>query len=208
MLDKILERIDQRLKALGLSESKASVMAGLSNSAIRDIRRRVKDGGVNKSVETKTLASLAKVLKTNVAWLAEGGRLEDIEKNVMDVPLISWVSAGQMQGNEGSVDFSDFPSVAAYDLPRGKWIALRVDGLSMNKVSPPDSIIFVNMSEVDLVPNACYVIADETGLAAYKRYKPHEIPPFQPDSYQKIASPRIEGKIKIIGRVRRTVADM
>ena len=33
-------------------------------------------------------------------------------------------------------------------------------------------IIFVNRKDRRLVPNACYVIADETGAATYKRWRP------------------------------------
>jgi len=210
MLDEILNRIDQRLEALGLSESRAATMAGLSNSAIRGIRRAVREGNLDHGVSTKTLAALAPVLETTISWLAEGmgSDGEDLEVNRTDVPLISSVSAGQPFFQEGIDDFSDFPTIAVYDLPKGEWVALRVDGLSMSKISPPDSIILVNMADKELITNAYYIIMDEAGQVTYKRYRPGEKPPFQPFSYQDIKPPALQGNITIIGRVRRTITDM
>jgi hypothetical protein len=60
------------------------------------------------------------------------------------------------------INLSDYPAIPATDLEEGEWIALRVDGPSMNKISPPDSIIFVNLRDKRLVTNGCYVISDET----------------------------------------------
>jgi len=113
-----------------------------------------------------------------------------------------------MEGHESIEDLSDLPTISVYGLPQGQWIALRVDGQSMNKISPHNSIILVNMSEKNLISNAYYVIADETGRATYKRYRPNETPPFQPFSTQEIKPPKLEGAIRVIGRVRRTVTDM
>jgi hypothetical protein len=78
----------------------------------------------------------------------------------------------------------------------------------MNKISPPDSIIFVNLRDKRLVTNGCYVISDETGRATYKRYRPNDNPPFQPASYLDIPPPELEGAITIIGRVKRSMIDM
>jgi len=209
-MQEILHRIQKRLKKLGLSESRASIMAGLSDSAIRNIRRAVEDGKT-QGVSINTLFALASVLNTSVSWLAEGVGKEEgeaIEADITHVPLISSVSAGQPFFQEGIEDFSDFPTIAAYDLPRGEWIALRVDGLSMSKISPPDSIILVNMADKELITNAYYIIMDEEGQVTYKRYRPGEKPPFQPFSYQDVKPPALQGNITIIGRVRRTITDM
>ena len=80
----------------------------------------------------------------------------------IDVPIVSWVSAGEFGSQDTVVNLSDYPTIPATDLEEGEWIALRVDGPSMNKISPPDSIIFVNLRDKRLVTNGCYVIADET----------------------------------------------
>jgi len=74
--------------------------------------------------------------------------------------------------------------------------------------SPPDSIIFVNIRDRLLVSNGYYIIVDGTGKATYKRYRPKQTPPWQSVSYEKIEPPKLEGTIKVIGRVRRSVIDM
>lgn len=154
----------------------------------------------------------AKLFGVSLKWLmlGEGDPLDFSEEtpDVQDIPFVSWVSAGEMTEQEGVVDTSQFPTVPAVNLPDGDWIALRVDGPSMNKISPPDSIIFVNMKDKRLVSNGCYVISDETGKATYKRYRPNEEPQFQPASYEKIEPPLLEGVITVIGRVKRSVIDM
>lgn len=210
MLEDVLKRIQHRLEVIGISESRASMLAGLSNSAIRNIRRAV-EAGKEQGVSTRTLTALAPVLNTNVSWLADGvgnevGEAIELERN--DVPLISWISAGEMTDQDCIMDTIEYPIVTTYNLPRGQWIALRVDGTSMNKISPPDSIIFVNTHDRRLVANGCYVIADETGRATYKRYRPSETPPWQPASYDEIEPLKLEGAIRVIGRVRRSIIDM
>lgn len=126
----------------------------------------------------------------------------------VDVPIVSWISAGELGSQDSVVNLSDYPTIPAADLEQGEWIALRVDGPSMNKISPPDSIIFVNLRDKRLVTNGCYVISDETGRATYKRYRPNDKPPFQPASYMEIPPPELEGAITIIGRVKRSMIDM
>ncbi|WP_075633818.1 S24 family peptidase [Xaviernesmea rhizosphaerae] len=153
----------------------------------------------------------AKAFKVSLNWLQHGIGLPTDDDaatvNVLDVPIISWVSAGQLTEQDGITDFSEFPTVATLDLPEGDWIALKVDGNSMNKISPPGSIIFVNRRDRRLAPNALYVVADETGSAVYKRYRPGEQPPFQPVSYDDVAAPKFEGAVSVIGRVRRSIID-
>lgn len=71
MLKDILKRIDQRLSALNLKESAAAKSAGLSDSAIRDIRRDLVRGK-DRGVSSKTIFALAPILETSPAWLLDG----------------------------------------------------------------------------------------------------------------------------------------
>lgn len=154
----------------------------------------------------------AKAFGVSVQWLFMGiGMPDDVDEYptpTVDVPLISWVSAGSLTDQDGIGDLSNFPVVTAIDLPDGDWIALRVEGNSMNKISPPDSVIFANRRDKRLVPNACYVVADENGAATYKRYRPNLDPPFQPASYDDVPPPELSGAITIVGRVRRSIIDL
>ncbi len=67
----VLARIQQRTKELGLTEASAAENSGLSNSAIRNIRRAWKEGKETK-FSSRTLEALAPTLKTTVSWLLEG----------------------------------------------------------------------------------------------------------------------------------------
>ena len=127
------------------------------------------------------------------------------------VPLISWISAGQLALTASMDDFEHVTFAYAPDLdPGGDWIALRVDGRSMDKVSPHDSIIFVNRNERTLVPNACYIIGDGNGGATYKRFRApniFEAVSTKAEDYPSITFP--EGQEPdIIGRVRKSTLDM
>lgn len=66
----LLQRIEERLKALGISAAAASRAAGASD-AIRNIRRAVR-AGKETSVSVRTLQALAGVLQTSPGWLLSG----------------------------------------------------------------------------------------------------------------------------------------
>jgi SOS-response transcriptional repressor LexA len=124
----------------------------------------------------------------------------------VEVPLLSWVSAGALSSN-GDQDEA-LGTVRATGLEKGDWIALRVEGSSMNRISPPESVIFVNRADKELVPNGLYVIADSNGAATYKRYRP-DPPRFEPVStvldHETIYP---ENEPTVIGRVRRSTIEM
>lgn len=127
---------------------------------------------------------------------------------VQSVPLISMVSAGQLFQNPSVQDIENAKPVQVSGLGDGDWIALSVDGSSMDRISPPESVIFVNRRDKRLVPNACYVIEDEEGGASYKRYRP-DPDRFEPVTFtegHKTIFPK--GPVKVLGRVRRTVLDL
>ena len=214
MLDEILGRIQKRLKAVSLSESAAAQRAGLSKDAIRNMRRAVSEGKNRSGVSTKTLSKLAPVLETNLSWLLDGTDPEIGEGmgdyELTSAPLISWVSAGALIQPDAEPETEDARYVHAPDLdPSGDWIALRVDGDSMNRISPHDSIIFVDRNDRRLVPNACYVIGDGHGGATYKRFRPPNR--WEPVTTNPTHKPFVlsEGsEPDIIGRVRKTVLSM
>lgn len=156
----------------------------------------------------------AKAFDVSLQWLNFGiGDPSDREMpaaEIVDVPFVSWVTAGQLQHQDAVTELSEYPTIPAVGLPAGDWIALRVerDANSMNKISPPESVIFVNRADKRLVPNACYVIADEEGRVTYKRYRPNDKPEFQPASYEDVEPPELTGTISIVGRVKRSMIDM
>lgn len=211
MLEDILKRIDKRLKKLKLSDAAASLAAGKSDSLIRDMRRGLKgkEGGV-KGAKVDSLAALAPVLKTTVGWLAAEEGMEEIDDAhpiVTAVPIISWVQAGAPNLAE---IVADAPNMYLANLPPGEWLALRVEGDSMDRISPPGSTVVVNRKQRALVPNACYVVADDHGAGTYKRFRanPPRLEPVStnPDHEPIFLSEQFEPRV--IGRVRFSILEM
>jgi hypothetical protein len=81
MLREILNRIEQRLHVVGLTETAAARRADLSKDAIRNIRRAVESGKEEAGASTLTLTKLAPVLETSASWLLEG-----VESGLENVP--------------------------------------------------------------------------------------------------------------------------
>lgn len=123
------------------------------------------------------------------------------------VPILTWVSAGQMARDDGQQDIIGETDAADLD-PKGQWIALRVDGDSMDRISPPGSLIFVNLNDRRLVTNACYIITNGDGEATYKRFRASP-PRFEPVSTNPVHEPIFpDGEPVVLGRVRRSVLEM
>ncbi|MEO9230889.1 MAG: S24 family peptidase [Devosia sp.] len=151
----------------------------------------------------RVAAKYAKAFRVSEAWLLTG---EGEPGSAVEIPLLGWVSAGVMMRDD--VSDEALGHIAVADLPPGDWIALKVVGDSMDRISPPESIIFVDRRDKQLVPNGLYVIADEDGNATYKRYRPGPPMRFEPVSVNKDLEPIFpEQEPQIVGRVKRSVLD-
>lgn len=129
MLRDILERIDAKLAETELTESRAAKIAGLSDSAIRDMRRALKSGREDAGVSSRTLVALAPVLRTSAEWLLTGR--DQAEPTAM-VPVMGYLGAGA----EVEPDFEQVPpeGLDQIELPfalNEDLIAFRVRGESM-----------------------------------------------------------------------------
>ena len=161
----------------------------------------------SRGVTLEAATRYARFFRVSLDWLVFGkGAAPGETVNEVEVPILAWVSAGDMARDDVTDEM--LGNVTMPDLAEGDWIGLRVDGTSMDKVSPPGSLIFVNRRDKRLVPNALYVIADEEGNATYKRYRP------SPDRFEPVSNDDThetlfpEGAVTVIGRVRRTMLDM
>jgi SOS-response transcriptional repressor LexA len=209
MVHDILRRVERRLLALGISASAAGQMAGAPD-AIRNLQRAAKDAS-RQGITTTTLMKLAPVLRTSVEWLLEGkGPEEPIdEPRAAKIVLLSWVKAGRLEVQDGVYPSDDAPSIAVADLPPGDWFALTVDGDSMDRISPPGSIILVNRRQRQLEANGCFIVADEHFGTTYKRFRvnPRRLEPVSTNpAHEPIFL--TEGDPKVIGRVRKTIMDI
>lgn len=130
MLTEILERVERRLSSLGISASAASKAAGLSEDAIRNLRRAAKSGTGRQGVSTRTLDALARALKTNPDWLLNGTGDEDDAGTSRRVAVVGFVGAGSVatlfSEGQGPFDEVDAPTHATPDT-----VALNIQGISL-----------------------------------------------------------------------------
>lgn len=174
MLSDLVDRIEQRLDAVGLRASAASKAAGLSEDAIRNIQRAAK-AGKREGVSTRTIAALAPVLKTTEAWLMSGdGPDEKSEPAARMVRIIGRVGADA----SGTVllAFADETFDMAPMPPGGtsRTVALEVNGLSMPMFADDGSLIYFEDQKVeptpDLLGEVC-AVETEDGRVLVKRLK-------------------------------------
>lgn len=166
---------------------------GVSVSQITKLERG------ERRITTDWLSSLASALGVRVTEL-----IEDAADGLLRIPILAWVSAGDLVAN----DVTEIGTIEVAGLPDGDWIALKVEGTSMDRISPPESVIIVDRGDKRLVANACYVIADADGLATYKRYRPSPMR-FEPVSTDPSHEPIFPDQDPIVvGRARMSILYM
>jgi len=199
----LADRIRQRLAELDMSAREASIRTTGKPEFLRPVL-----AGARPRIDN--LEKLAHVLDVSVQWLMLGGDGKERFKDpttYVDVPVLSWVSAGKMSFPDVAEDAVSRVMMADLD-PTGDWIALKVVGDSMDRISPPESIIFVDRSDKVLVPNACYVISNGDGEATYKRFRPSPMR-FEPVSTNPAHEPIYPMREPlIVGRVKKSILDM
>lgn len=144
MLKDVLERIDARLEAVGLSATAASRKAGLSDDAIRNIRRKV-EAGIEGGVSSRTLEALAPVLHTTVAHLADDAPQdgEHTTARQVDGGVVPAVVAGRVAAglffevddfDQSEPERVNVPVDSRY--PNARVVLFDVEGTSMNDLRP------------------------------------------------------------------------
>lgn len=111
MLRDILQRIEDRLAAVGLDPATASARAGLSKDAIRNIKRRADEGKEDLGVSTTTLVKLAPVLQTTPAWLIEGVDCGMAELSAPMRRLWEVMKRAERAGPEAQARLADFAEI-------------------------------------------------------------------------------------------------
>jgi transcriptional regulator with XRE-family HTH domain len=194
------ENLRKLRKLKKLSQERVAELAGVSQQLVSQLE-------TGKTEKTTELPAIAQALGVGVHELDPAYSPDADGIPTLNIPFLAWVSAGSMMRED--VSDEAIGSLRVADLPAsGDWIALKVVGDSMDRISPPESVIFVDRKDKYLVPNACYVIADDEGNATYKRYRsgPTRFEPVSTNAAHEPIFP--DNDPIIVGRVRRSTINM
>lgn len=178
-------------------------LAKLTKENKQTIDRYIKG---ERKIPTPVAEKLAPLVDSTVAELL---LVDSSGPSFERVPLVSWVEAGRLADQEGITNVDIDKHIVAVDLPKGRWIALRVKGDSMDRLAPDGAIIFVDRSDDNLKEDHFYVFAVGAGAATFKRYRGGKSIRLQPFSnnpdHETIPAP---DDLRVVGRVRRVVTDL
>ena len=148
----VYRRVTRRMEKLGLTEYAASVKAGLSKDAIRNIRRASDGPGKNRrgDVATRTVEALAPALKTTPWWLMWGIGPEDSSDPNADpssavsmLPLLGKIHAGLWLDTSifDQDTYRTVPATIDPRYPHASHYCLEVVGDSVDQIYPEGTIV-------------------------------------------------------------------
>lgn len=166
----------------------------------------------NRPISRKAAAKYAEAFSVKAGWILYGEN-ESGERADMDVPLLSMVSASNLRDQPGVSEHDIKRRIKIGELPPGDWVALEVDGDSMNRVAPHGAIILVDRSDDKLLDGKLYIFSLDGGAATFKMYRragdghPNRIVPYStnPDH---MAIPADRDDLYVFGRVKRIIHDV
>lgn len=141
MTETLVERIERLVAERGLKASSAAVKAGLSNSYIRDLKRR------GNKPNTAALSKLAAALGVDVTYLLHGEYPTPISD--AGIPVVGDIQAGNFRDREYLDEDEEnerIPVSRDERFAHAKHYALKVRGDSMNELFQDGSyVICVNL---------------------------------------------------------------
>lgn len=208
--------VEKGFKGSGKSKSGLADVLGVRNGAISEILANT------RRVQADEVPKVAAYLGVEPPphLLVKGSQPTEMEihvtraekqAKVVLVPLLSWVSAGRLAEAGQLIPNSDVPLLAFSDLGRGDYFALKVQGDSMDRISPEGSTIVVNRAETKLIRGKPYVFRID-GETTYKIWENSDaIDRLEPRSFNENNKTIFVKKNKgfgVVGRVRRTMFDL
>lgn len=164
---------------------------------------------------TRAAAQYAKHFRVSKGWLltGEGRGPGQTDGSDQDVPLLSMVAASNLRDQPGVTETDIIRRIKVGELPKGDWVALEVEGDSMNRIAPDGSIILVDRSDDKLLDGKFYVFSADGGAATFKMYRradrdhPSRMVPYStnPD-HMAMAADRDD--LYVFGRVKRIIQDV
>jgi SOS-response transcriptional repressor LexA len=185
----------------------AEPVEGLERNYIRDLIE-----GKKESFNQAKLPFVAQALEWSVPELL-GNETAIIkpqrDRKLFQVPLLDSVTAGKLRTPSTQIPVEDVPLLAFADLGRGEFFALRVEGDSMDRISPDGSVIVVNKADRSLINGKYYVfsVRGETTFKVWQSGDPAHLAPFSTNPLNKPVFFKRKD-FEVIGRVKRTVLDL
>jgi SOS-response transcriptional repressor LexA len=176
-------------------------------------KAKVKQQSINQlelgEVNTpRYIFDLANVLDVSISWLLGDDDIAQVAENIVRVPLISWVQAGELAEAADPYIPGDAEDFVPVSYRHSNLIALRVKGDSMNRIAPDASIIIVDLNDRDLVDGKHYIFRNE-GRATFKTYRAGPLTRLAPHSYDEgYRDIMPEDGVEVVGRVIRKTEDI
>lgn len=200
----------KRIRALrGLSQTRLAKAAGMSQQSISRLEK-------GTDLTTKMLPNLARALGVGVHELDPSYEIphilpedDDVHTDVphvTSVPLLDSVAAGKLTHPSSQIPVEEVPLLAFADLGRGEFFALKVQGDSMDRISPDGSVIVIDRADQRLINGKYYVFA-KRGETTFKMWRSGFLIPYSLNPTHEPMSLKEKG-FTVVGRVKRTVLDL
>jgi SOS-response transcriptional repressor LexA len=196
--------------------AKARLAAGYENptaaaKAIRSINKNtlISHENGNRAISRKAAESYARLFDVQAGWLLYGENAPEATGEY-EIPLVSMVSAGHLKRQEAVTPAEVEKWIRLSDLPPGDWIALTVDGTSMDRIAPEGSTLIVNRSDDLLIDGKFYIFALGGGEATFKTYRrsPERLQPFSTNPDHMSIPVTDDTDLYVFGRVRRVIQEV
>jgi SOS-response transcriptional repressor LexA len=196
----IAETINEAMGLLALKQAAFAKKVGVAQGTISKWLQG--DHAPNTAQWDKVKRFLVRNPKTRHLVAPDAG-------TVQFVPLVSWVSAGGLADAGTQIPTDEAPRLALADLGTGEFFALRVEGDSMDRISPDGSVIIVNRADRELKAGNCYVFALR-GDTTFKIWQPEpaRLEPHSTNPVHKTVFIRKNRDFEVVGRVKRTMLDL
>jgi len=126
------------------------------------------------------------------------------------LPLVAWVNAGKLADVDTQLPTKRIRLDLVSDLGSGDFFATKVEGDSMNLLSPEGSVLIVDRNDRVLVTGRRYIFSIR-GKTTYKEYVADDPPYLAPQSTNPKNRPILIKKksdVEIVGRVKRSLLDL
>jgi SOS-response transcriptional repressor LexA len=195
---------------------KARLAAGYESpteaaNAIRSINKNtlISHENGNRAISRKAAETYAQLFDVQAGWLLYGENAVE-PTGEYQIPVLSMVSAGHLKRQEAVTATDVEKWIRLGDLPGGDWVALTVEGTSMDRIAPEGSTLIVNRADDQLIDGKFYIFAMGGGDATFKTYRrnPERLQPFSTNPDHMSIPVTDDTDLYVFGRVRRVIQEV